>query len=250
MMNDIGIQGAVLSDGDIRQLYLEGQLIQSKIDLKQIQPNSLDLTLSGKYKTIHPNAWIYHKLVIDPREEMVYDDHEFSSEPLAIGQSADSQLVTAENRWLRIEPNEFLVLGTNEVLSIPNGICGVLQGRSSIGRMGLQITQAGFIDSGFLGSPTLQVFNQTQYPIYLFEGMRICQIVFYRSSLSEVMYGLARRSKYGNSVGEAEGSKIADDFKHYRYESPPVMDGQDNGGTQSRPMKVFFSSEDKINDNF
>ena len=178
--------GGVLSDSDIRSLYSEGQLIVSELDDKQIQPNSLDLTLSGKYKTIRPNKWIFHHLALDPREEMEYDDHEFSTEDMAIGYSADSEMVKSEQRYLRIEPQQFLILGTNEILDVPNGICGVIQGRSSIGRMGLQITQAGFIDSGFHGSPTLQVFNQSPFPIYLYEGMRICQIVFYRSSLSEV----------------------------------------------------------------
>lgn len=230
--------GGVLSDADIRSMYKEGKLITSLISEKQIQPNSLDLTLSGKFKTIHPNSWIFHHLAMDPRNEMVYDDHEFSSEPLAIGRGVDCKLIQPEERWLRVESGEFLILGTNEVLNVPNGICGVIQGRSSIGRMGLQITQAGFIDSGFIGSPTLQVFNQSRYPIYLYEHMRICQIVFYRSSLSEVIYGLARNSKYGNSGGEAQGSKIDEDFKHYKYETPIAEDG----GTQTRPLKVIFTT--------
>ena len=212
---------AVLSDIDIRSLYNEGKLIVSKIDDLQIQPNSLDLTLSGKYKTIHPNTWIFHHLAIDPREPMVYDDHEFSSEPLAIGEGVDTTLIPQDSRWIRIETHQFLILGTNETLDVPNGICGVIQGRSSIGRMGIQITQAGFIDSGFNGSPTLQVFNQAPWPVYLFEHMRICQLVFYRSSLSEVIYGLARNSKYGhNESGSPEGSKIAEDFNYYKYKTP------------------------------
>lgn len=212
--NQIIMPGAVLSDQEIVKMCSEGKLITSALNDGQIQPNSVDLTLSGHFQTLHPNAWIFHHLAIDPREPMHFDDHEFSSKPLAIGEGSESTLVPTKNRWLRVEPGEFLNLATNEVFDLPNGICAVIKGRSSIGRMGLQLTNAGFIDAGFKGSCTLQAYSQCPYPIYLFEGMRICQVVFYRSGLSAAPYGTKANSKYvGGAAGMPTESRVHQDFE-------------------------------------
>lgn len=211
--NNLVYPAAVLSDQEILGMCKEGKLITSPLTDGQIQPNSVDLTLSGHFQTLHPNTWIFHHLAIDPREPMHFDDHEFSSKPLAVGEGTESTLVDQGKRWLRVEPGEFLNLATNEVLDIPNGICAVIKGRSSIGRMGLQLTNAGFIDAGFKGSCTLQAYSQCPYPIYLFEGMRICQIVFYRSGLSAAPYGMKANSKYvGGAAGMPTESRVHQDF--------------------------------------
>jgi len=106
-----------------------------------------------------------------------------------------------------VKPGEFLLASTVEKITLPNGLCGRVEGRSSIGRLGLFIQNAGWIDSGFSGQITLELFNASRTPIELKPGMRICQAIFERAHRSKNLYD----GKYQNQKGTT-GSKIEQDF--------------------------------------
>ena len=98
-------------------------------------------------------------------------------------------------------------MASNEYLVIPNGLMGFVQGRSSIARLSIQTETAGLIDAGFEGTITLEMYNQSDYPIMLFPGMRVAQVHFLRSQRADIPYSLARKSKYNEQI-EATGSRI------------------------------------------
>ena len=77
-----------------------------------------------------------------------------------------------------LEPNHFVLASTAESILVPHDIAAYVEGRSSIGSLGLQVQNAGFIDAGFHGQITLELENQSGFPIVLKKGIRICQIVF------------------------------------------------------------------------
>jgi len=112
-----------------------------------------------------------------------------------------------DNRII-IEPGKFVLLASKEILNIPNGILSFVQGRSSIARVGIQTEQAGLIDSGFRGTITFEVFNETEYPIALYTGMRVAQVYFFKAQYANQVYGAKNKgSKYYSQI-EATGSKI------------------------------------------
>ena len=83
-----------------------------------------------------------------------------------------------------LEPNHFVLASTAESIRVPHEIAAYVGGRSSIGRLGLQVQNAGFIGAGFHGQKTLELENQPGFPIVLKKGVRICQIVFVQMSRS------------------------------------------------------------------
>lgn len=188
----------VLSDRTIMKYNKKGILIEGQLTPHQIQPNSVDLTLGNTYKILNYNSKdenrLYRRLpdvnLIDPKNKIIYEEGVF------------------KNGEYVIEPGEFVLMASNEVLNIPNGILSFVQGRSSIARLGIQTEQAGLIDAGFKGTITFEVFNQTKYPIKLYEGMRIAQVYFFKAQKSLVPYGkLHKHSKYFTQ-SDATGSRI------------------------------------------
>ena len=177
---------AVLSDKEILELNEYGILFLSTIHLNQVQPNSIDLRLSKTWKKIKETD------CIDPHKEIEYESGIFHGEYI-------------------IQPGEFVLMDSMDYLDIPNGIIGFVQGRSSIARMGLQIEQAGLVDAGFHGTITFEMFNQTKYPIKVYEGMRIAQAYFFYARYAEEIYGSNKKSKYAGQTG-ATGSRIHLDF--------------------------------------
>jgi dCTP deaminase len=133
----------VLSDRTIRDLLDSGDLDISPIDLdSQIQPCSVDLTLSG------------HTIPLNEDYCPKTDQEEITFHP------------------------QIPYLGsTREYIDLPDGVCGMLKGRSSIGRMGVQIHTAGWIDAGFHGELTLEIMNFTDEPKTFQRGTRFCQLV-------------------------------------------------------------------------
>ncbi len=105
-------------------------------------------------------------------------------------------------------PGQFCLATTEERITLPEGLVGYVEGRSSIGRMGLFVQNAGFIDPGFEGQITLELFNASQNTILLEPGVRICQIVFMHAEGVSMGY----RGKYQGQVGVV-GSRINEDFE-------------------------------------
>lgn len=201
----------VLSDRTIMKYNRKGLLIEQPIPDSQLQPNSVDLTLGGTYKHVQYNfidlvtrdagaglqAVLGHKLYIDPLKEIKYKSGEFEDKII-------------------IQPKEFVLLASNEILNIPNGILSFVQGRSSVARIGIQTEQAGLIDAGFRGTITFEVYNETEYPIILYKGMRVAQVYFFKAQLASKVYGKEKGSKYSGQI-EATGSRISNDPELDKY---------------------------------
>lgn len=197
----------VLSDRTILKYNRKNLLIEGELRPEQIQPNSIDLTLADSYRILKPNtyalawsafaqAWLpdeNQKPWIDPALPPVYEEGKFEE-------------VNGRNVYV-IGPGEFVLMASKEILNIPNGIISFVQGRSSIARLAIQTEQAGLIDAGFRGTITFEVFNQSEYPIMMIEGMRVAQVYFFKAQHSLAEYGPKKSSKYYNQI-KATGSKI------------------------------------------
>lgn len=145
----------------------------------QYQPASLDLRLDNIYCRHNKEM----SECIDTRDgTSVYSDYEtFSNE-----------------NPLKLEPNDFILCQTLEYIGLPNDLLGRVEGRSSIGRLGVAIhITAGFIDPGFEGNITLEIINFSNVPVLLYPNQRICQIVFEElNAPCEKPYGSNGRNKY------------------------------------------------------
>ena len=134
----------ILSDRDIVNETQRGSLRIIPLEEEDIQPCSVDLHLAKELVTIHGKR---------------------------IDISQDSY---------KLKPNEFLLGSTEEYVEIPNHLCGQVDGRSSIARLGVSIHQTGgYIDAGFNGNITLELFNASDKDFELNWGDSICQIIFH-----------------------------------------------------------------------
>lgn len=209
LLNDIryriiDIGRPVLSDRTILKYNKKNRLIMGNINNAQLQPNSVDLTLGSTWKK--PTSNFVHvkdgnvKRVIDPRSEILYEEGVFEE----FTNSSEGQ----SRRCYILDPGEFVLMASKEVLNIPNGILSFVQGRSSIARIGIQTEQAGLIDAGFRGTITFEVKNETNDSIILYEGMRVAQVYFFKSQHALYPYGSrGHQSKYNMQI-EATGSRI------------------------------------------
>jgi len=144
----------VLSDKEIKELLSKRELVIDPIGEQSIQPASVDCTLGSHFLIIDNN----HMPCLDLETEIKYKE-------------IDSDSIV-------IPSNSFILGTTNEYLEIPDNLVSFVEGRSSIGRMGLFIQNAGWIDPGFKGRITLELYNANSLPIKLKAGRRICQLVF------------------------------------------------------------------------
>lgn len=167
----------ILSDENIKKLLITDNLVNVKNDVN-IGPASVDLTLSNSFTKI-----------VD--YEIIKFDQKVNYESLNI------------NEYL-LEPGAFILASTEEKINLPNNISAFVQGKSSIGRLGLQIQNAGFIDSGFSGQITLELHNQGPCPILLEASKPICQVIFIEQKTPSTN---PYNGKYQNQTG-ATGSKI------------------------------------------
>ncbi|WP_026690220.1 dCTP deaminase [Alteribacter aurantiacus] len=143
----------ILSDQGIKQYMQEKGLIITPLMEGQIQPASVDLTLGTNFRKIHEHGG-----------------------PITLEESAHE--VSFESKRVTIPPQTFLLATTEQRVSLPNDLSAFVEGRSSIGRMGLFIQNAGWVDPGFKGEITLELFNANHVPIEIVSGRRICQLVF------------------------------------------------------------------------
>lgn len=144
----------ILSDKTINEYLDNGTLIASPIQQDQIQPASLDITLGVTFS--RAKAGPYNTLDFD--REIEYE-----------------QIVS--NSYLLL-PGQFVLATTGEYFELPDNITAFVEGRSSLGRMGLFIQNAGWVDPGFKGEITLELFNASAQAIELKAGRRVGQLVF------------------------------------------------------------------------
>lgn len=146
----------ILSDGTLNALIESGELVVDPLVADSVQPASIDCHLG------------HHFLVIEDRKMQ------------AIDLSSEIQYREIESEEIVIPPHTFLLATTREYLKLPDHLTAFVEGRSSIGRIGLFIQNAGWVDPGFEGQITLELYNANSLPIRLEAGRRICQLVFCR----------------------------------------------------------------------
>jgi dCTP deaminase len=144
----------IVSDDTLRAMMAEGSIVVEPLEPYQVQPASIDLRLGRTFLKIDEN----------------------SLESLSL--DAEAPYVRMEKDEIVIPPHSFLLATTVEYIRIPTNVTAFVEGRSSIGRMGLFIQNAGWVDPGFEGNITLELFNANRLPLRLASGRRICQIVF------------------------------------------------------------------------
>lgn len=144
----------ILSDTDIKAyIYNKKITIQPFVE-SNIEPASIDLTLGSTYL-----------LPIAPKNKIQYIDQPIKYKQL-------------ETQQIFIHPKSFILATTNEYISINKNLTGFIEGKSSIGRAGLFVQNAGWVDPGFEGNITLELYNANDFSLVLYENMKICQIVF------------------------------------------------------------------------
>ena len=177
----------VLSDFEILDAIGSQYLVISPFTQENIQPVSIDLTLGERIKRHYPDL---HGEIQDVK--MPQDVYLFEEE------IKDSFI---------LNPKEFILTYTRERIELPFNLMGRLDGKSSLGRLGLLIhITAGVVDPGFQGQLVLEMYNVSPIPIKLYAGMKICQISFNRlNKESEKPYGhIDLNSKYQNQTGVVE----------------------------------------------
>lgn len=175
----------ILSDRTIREELAAGRIVISPLDPEDVQPSSVDLRLDRFFRVFRNHT----KRVID-----VKVNQEELTELVEIG---------GEDAFI-LHPGEFVLGSTLERVSLPDDLVARLEGKSSLGRLGLLIhSTAGFVDAGWDGHLTLELSNVATLPITLYPGMKIGQISFLRMTTpAEVPYGSAQvGSKYQGQRG-------------------------------------------------
>lgn len=144
----------VLSDKTIMKMLREGTLSVSPLEEGQIQPASIDIRLGSMFSIIEdlPTG------IIDLEHEIQYR--------------------TMETERYVLLPGQFVLATTMEYIELPDNLTAFVEGRSSLGRMGLFIQNAGWVDPGFKGEITLELFNANRCAIELKAGRRVGQLVF------------------------------------------------------------------------
>ena len=175
----------LLSDRDIRATIDAGDLVIEPFDAALIQPSSIDVRMDRFFRVFNNSRYTH----IDPK----------------LQQDELTTLVeVAEDEPFVLHPGEFVLRATLEKFTLPANLAGRLEGKSSLGRLGLLThSTAGFIDPGFSGHITLELSNVANLPITLWPGMKVGQLALFRmSSPAETPYGAGSLgSKYQGQRG-------------------------------------------------
>ncbi len=164
----------LLSDRDIKEQISAKRVAIEPFDPAMIQPSSVDVRLDRFFR--------------------VFENHKYSEiDPSVEQPELTRELEVAADEHFILHPGEFVLASTYEVITLPDDIAGRLEGKSSLGRLGLLThSTAGFIDPGFSGHITLELSNVANLPVKLFPGMKIGQLCLIKlSSPAEHPYGSA-----------------------------------------------------------
>lgn len=176
----------LLSDRDIRAALDSESLVIEPYDPEMVQPSSVDVRLDKFFRVFNNSRYTH----IDPKEEMP---------------DLTSLVEVEDGQSFILHPGEFVLGATYEKFTLPADLAGRLEGKSSLGRLGLLThSTAGFIDpGGFSGHITLELSNTANLPIALWPGMKVGQLaIFKMSSPAENPYGTGKLgSKYQGQRG-------------------------------------------------
>lgn len=170
-------QVTVLVDWQIGTAVGRGTIGIDPFDSSRIQPNSYDISLGSEI------LFDVQDGTLDP----FTDDRAYISVPVNNG---------------CVKPQAFGLASTQETITLPHTIVAQVMGKSSLARDGLEIhATSGWLDAGFSGQITLELYNKSRRPIQLREGMAIGQVVFFETAPCERPYGTERGSKYQYQTG-------------------------------------------------
>lgn len=185
----------ILSDRSIKEAVAAGRIIIDPYDEAMVQPSSVDLRCGDVFR--------------------VFENHRYALiDPKAPQEDLTSPVSAGDTEPFILHPGEFVLGSTSEIIGLADDIVARLEGKSSLGRLGLLIhSTAGFIDPGFKGQVTLELSNVANLPIAIYPGMKIGQVSFYGlSTPADHPYGSAGAgSKYQGQSGPTP-SRIHDDF--------------------------------------
>ena len=185
----------LLSDRDITAQLAEGRIGLDPYDASLVQPSSIDVRLDKFFR--------------------LFDNHKYPHIDPAVDQPDLTRLVeTDPDEAFVLHPGEFVLGSTFEVVTLPDDIAARLEGKSSLGRLGLLThSTAGFIDPGFSGHVTLELSNVATLPIKLWPGMKIGQLCFFRlSSPTEHPYG---SQEYGSRYQGQRGPTASRSWQNF-----------------------------------
>lgn len=146
----------ILSDRTLINMLKKGELKITPMEKAQIQPASVDIRLGNTFSIVEDS----HTGIVTLENEIKY------------------KTITSDTYILL--PNQFVLATTMEYIELPNDLTAFVEGRSSLGRMGLFIQNAGWVDPGFQGEITLELYNANRCAIELKAGRRVGQLVFAR----------------------------------------------------------------------
>ncbi len=186
----------VLSDRTIARLLDAGRIEIDPYDPDLLQPSSVDVRVDRYFRVFH-NARYPFIDVREPQEEL-------------------TELVEIEDQTpFILHPGEFVLGSTLERVRLPDDLVARLEGKSSLGRLGLLIhSTAGFVDSGFSGNLTLELSNVANLPITIYHGMPIGQLSFMRmDGPVEHPYGSGETGSKYQGQGEPTPSRFHENFR-------------------------------------
>ena len=189
----------ILSDRSLREEVAAGRIVIDPFDERCIQPSSIDVKVGNLFRVFrnHTTGILDVKLDLEDLTELVN---------------------IPEDGVFMLHPGEFVLGSTLEVVTLPDDLAARVEGKSSLGRLGLLThATAGFVDPGFSGHVTLELANVATLPIKLYPGMKIGQLCFFRlSSPAEHPYGSA---KYGSRYQGQRGPTPSRSFANF-HRSP------------------------------
>jgi dCTP deaminase len=190
----------LLSDRDIRAEVEAGRVVLEPYEPAMVQPSSIDVRIDRFFR--------------------LFDNHKYPVIDPSADQPELTRLVEVKpDEPFVLHPGEFVLASTFEVVTLPDDVAARLEGKSSLGRLGLLThSTAGFIDPGFSGHVTLELSNVATLPIMLWPGMKIGQLCFFRlSSAAEHPYGSAG---YGSRYQGQRGPTAS--RSHVSFHRSPV----------------------------
>lgn len=178
----------ILSDRDIKAAIASGRVkVEATVgDLNaHIHASSMDLRLGNVFKVYEHSRYA----LLDPKNPKTF------AQNMRVIEVADGDPFI-------VQPGEFILGVTREIITVPDDLVVRVEGRSSLGRLGIIVhSTAGFVDPGFSGTITLEISNLNRLPVALYPGMRICQLAFeMMSSPAETPYNMKPGSKYQGQI--------------------------------------------------
>jgi dCTP deaminase len=175
----------ILSDRTLREQIAAGRIVIEPLDERCIQPSSIDVKVSNLFRVFRNHT----AGIIDVKQDL---------------EDLTEMINVADDGVFMLHPGEFVLGSTLERIAVPDDLVARIEGKSSLGRLGLLIhSTAGFIDAGFDGHITLELSNVASLPITIYPGMKIGQVSFVQmTTAADNPYGKgARGSKYQGQRG-------------------------------------------------